>query len=91
MDVISSCAYGIKIDSINNPDHPIVQNAQKIFSLDVNLAMIIAVLFPRIAKWLDINFVDKDAIKVLARIINEVKLKRGSENVTGCRNIYFPI
>jgi hypothetical protein len=28
MDVISACAYGIDIDSINNPDHPIVSNAK---------------------------------------------------------------
>jgi hypothetical protein len=35
MDVIARTAFGIEVDSQNNPDDPFVKMAAKIFSADV--------------------------------------------------------
>ena len=35
MDVIASTGFGIQVDSQENPDSPLVKNAQKIFGSDL--------------------------------------------------------
>ena len=76
MDVISACAYGIKIDSTNNPDHPIVLSSEKILGTDVNLSMLTSILFPKLAKLLRMNFFNIDSINALDNLINRVKNQR---------------
>lgn len=34
MDMISSTAFGVKIDSQVNPDHPMLENANRMMSLN---------------------------------------------------------
>ena len=34
MDVIASTGFGIQVDSQENPDSPLVKNAQKVFGVD---------------------------------------------------------
>jgi len=55
MDVISACAYGINIDSIDNPSHPIVINAKKILNVNASISILLSVLFPPFAKYLKLE------------------------------------
>ncbi|CAG2182233.1 unnamed protein product [Oppiella nova] len=63
MDVISACAYGINVESINNANHPIVVNAKKILSVDSSVGYIVSVLFPPIARFLRLEPFDRNALK----------------------------
>ena len=77
MDVISACAYGINVESINNANHPIVVNAKKILSVDSSVGYIVSVLFPPIARFLRLEPFDTNALKffdsLTERIVNERK------------------
>ncbi|CAE1256598.1 TBXAS1 [Acanthosepion pharaonis] len=59
MDVIASTGFGIKVDSQENPDSPIVKNAKKVFAADFfKTLQVVAVVFPAfatIANWLKLN------------------------------------
>ena len=63
MDVIASCAYGIKVDSINDPDHPIVINAKKILNTDMPISMILCLMAPKLAKLLKLEPFDIKALR----------------------------
>ena len=72
MDVISACAYGINIDSVNNADHPVVKNAKKFFAINANFRMIISFLAPSIAKLFNIDFFDPEAVKFFDELTNKI-------------------
>ena len=80
MDVISACAYGIDTDSVNNPEHPVVVNAKKIFGRDTNLSIILSVLAPGLARKLGLNFFDPDATKYFDRLTNQIVAERKKLN-----------
>ena len=61
MDVLTACAYGIELDSINNPNHPVVTNVKKILGVDANISQLLSVLAPPIAKALKLEFLDLEA------------------------------
>ncbi|CAG2115584.1 unnamed protein product, partial [Medioppia subpectinata] len=61
MDVISCCAYGIDVESMTNPNHPIVLNASKILSSDPRPGIIVSALFPAFAKLIGAEPFDVDA------------------------------
>ena len=83
MDVICACAYGINIDSINNPDHPILVNVRKILSVNANLRMAFSVLLPKLSRWLGINYFDMAAIDFLDQLIHKIFDERRKTN---CKN-----
>jgi cytochrome P450 family 3 subfamily A len=76
MDVISACAYGIDIDSINNPDHPIVLNAKKILNIDANISVLLSVLIPSIAKFLKLEPFDINAANYFDSLTNKLVEER---------------
>ena len=80
MDVICACAYGIKVDSINNPDHPIVVNAKKMFGVNADLGIILSVFAPNIARFLKLEFFDKSAIKYFDELTNQIVAERKKIN-----------
>ena len=43
MDVIASTGFGIQVDSQENPDSPLVENARKIFDIENLNALQVAV------------------------------------------------
>ncbi|XP_078695165.1 cytochrome P450 3A24-like [Branchiostoma floridae x Branchiostoma belcheri] len=52
MDVISSTGFGVEVDSLRNPNHPLVTSAKKFFSFNFYDPMIIIIfLFPSLG-WL---------------------------------------
>ena len=50
MDVICSCGYGIDIESVKNPNHPIVVNATKIFGIDLDITKVLGFVWPQLGK-----------------------------------------
>ena len=82
MDVLTSCAYGINIDSINNPDHPIVVNMRKITNIDANLAIITAFIAPPIAEFFKMETFDINAVNYFDNLTNKIVEERKKSNKT---------
>ena len=80
MDVISSCGYGIDIDSVNNPDHPIMVNAKKVLSTDANFSMILSIIWPKLARFFKLNFFDINAINFFDKLFNDIVKRRMNSN-----------
>ncbi|XP_013394381.1 cytochrome P450 3A41 [Lingula anatina] len=54
MDVISATAFGIEVDSLNNPNHPFVVNANRLNNVGFgNPLIVIFFFFPRLMKFLE--------------------------------------
>ena len=77
LDVISSCAFGIKVDSINDPNHPMVVNSERFSNFDTSLNRLLCVGFPKLAKLFKLEFFNVNAInyfdKLTHQIVNERK------------------
>ncbi|CAG2102536.1 unnamed protein product [Medioppia subpectinata] len=80
MDVISACAYGINIDTLNNPDHPVVVNAKKILGVDVNWRQVVGLLIPGLAKMLKLEFFDIEAATYFDKLTNQILKERKHNN-----------
>ncbi len=76
MDVISACAYGIKVDSINNPNHPIVLNAQKILNVDASLSAFLSAFAAPIAKFFKLELFDINATNYFDVLTNKLVEER---------------
>ena len=76
MDTIAICGYGIEIDSVRNPDHPIVVNAKKILNVDISFSRMMCFFFPSIAKFLDLQAFDRDAINYFDKLTFEIVERR---------------
>ncbi|CAG2118805.1 unnamed protein product, partial [Medioppia subpectinata] len=76
MDVISACAYGINVESINNPNHPIVVNARRMLSVDSSLSNILSILVPPIARFLRLDPMDRQAIDYFDKLTNQIVTER---------------
>ncbi|CAG2117670.1 unnamed protein product, partial [Medioppia subpectinata] len=63
MDVISRCGYGIDVESINNPNHPIVINARNILSTDAKIGAVLSGMFPALAKLVGAEPFDIDSCR----------------------------
>ena len=81
MDSISACAYGIKVDSIDNPDHPIVSNVNKFFGLDAPFRVMISILAPKIAQFFKVEFFDMSAVKYFSELTNQIVSERKKINI----------
>lgn len=68
--------YGIEIDSVRNPDHPVVVNATKILNVDINFTQIICFMFPKVAKFLNLDIFDRDAVNYFDKLTFEIVEKR---------------
>ncbi|XP_017462254.1 PREDICTED: cytochrome P450 3A8-like, partial [Rhagoletis zephyria] len=79
MDVIACCGYGVEIDSVRDPNHPVVVNATKILNVDVTITQIICFLFPKVAKWFKLDIFDKDAVNYFDKLTFEIVEKRLKE------------
>ncbi|CAG2109785.1 unnamed protein product, partial [Medioppia subpectinata] len=78
MDVISACAYGINVESINNPNHPIVVNAKKILSVDSSFSYALSILAPPIARMFSVEPFNITAIKYFAKLTEKIVEERKS-------------
>lgn len=76
MDVISSCAFGTKVNSLQNPDNDIVKNAKKIFGGSIPTSGMISFLFPSLAKSIKIPAFDQAALLALKQVITSIIVER---------------
>ncbi|XP_078571526.1 cytochrome P450 3A29-like [Branchiostoma floridae x Branchiostoma japonicum] len=76
MDVISSTAFGVEIDSLHNPDHPFVTNAKAIFDISLfNIAFFIMFAFPQLGKFLErfgMTVLPKKPMKFFSEAVDSV-------------------
>ena len=63
MDVIACCGYGIELDSINTPNHPVVVNAKQILNVDASFSMIVSAMFPAVGRLLGLEPFNQKAVQ----------------------------
>ena len=80
MDVIASCAYGIDVDSINQPDHPIVINAKKILNVDASLSLLICLMFPTLSKYLRLEPFNIQALQYFDDLTSKIIEERTKQS-----------
>ena len=60
MDTVIQVAFGTKVDSLADPNNPVIQNVRKVFSTDAGVKQIATLallfVFPKIAKMFGIQF-----------------------------------
>ncbi|XP_786226.3 cytochrome P450 3A56 [Strongylocentrotus purpuratus] len=72
MDGIAKCAFGIQVDSQNDPSDPFVTNAKDLMKNRFSLSTMIAVTFPRIGKIMDYYGVSTMSPKISSFFISVV-------------------
>lgn len=82
IDVITSCAFGIKTDALKDTKHPIVVNGKKLFDVDISLSLLIGFIAPQISKLLRLEGLDRNALQYFDKLTNQIKNKRREVNVT---------
>ena len=80
MDVISSCAFGTKVNSIQCPDNEIVLNIKKIARQNIPLSSTLTFLFPSLSKSFRLHPFDKLSLRFLRTALKEVITKRKADN-----------
>lgn len=49
LDIITSCAFGVKVDSLHDPNNKIVENSNKLFSTNISITSLMAFNCPSLA------------------------------------------
>lgn len=76
MDVITSSAFGVNADSINNPEHPIVANVKNILGFNANISIFLSVVMPKLAKLLGMEPFDVKAINYFSALTQQIVAER---------------
>nr|ATW72297.1 cytochrome p450 CYP3044B5 [Brachionus calyciflorus] len=86
LDVISSCCFGFSVDSIKEPDNPVIKHLTR-FSFDSmtnDPRFIILVLFPKLAKFLSernmLEIIPKDTIRFLKELTFTIMQNRRNKS-----------
>ncbi|CAG2179632.1 unnamed protein product, partial [Oppiella nova] len=80
MDVISACAYGINISSIDNPNHPMVMNVKRILSTDVSVGLMLSIITPGLARLLRAEPFDRKALQYFDELTEQILTERKKFN-----------
>lgn len=85
MDTIIQISMGIKIDSIQDPNNLIIQNAKKLFGQDISFqdltTFALASAFPNLMEWMG-RKIQPDALNFLADISKDIIKKKREEMKT---------
>uniref|UniRef100_A0A8C7G2T9 Cytochrome P450 3A n=1 Tax=Oncorhynchus kisutch TaxID=8019 RepID=A0A8C7G2T9_ONCKI len=88
MDVVASSAFSVDIDSINQPNDPLVVNVKKLLKFNLlNPLLILVVLFPFMRPLLEmcnVSFLPAGAMKFFYSFLRKIKAER-SKNVHNTR------
>ncbi|CAO2630625.1 Cytochrome P450 3A11 [Lemmus lemmus] len=84
MDVITSTAFGVNIDSLNNPKDPFVEKTRKLLKFDFFAPLFMSVvLFPfltPIYERLNVSVFPKDSIAFFKKFVDKMKENRLDSN-----------
>ena len=72
MDTIATADYGIHLDSLSDPNHPVVVNAKKVLNVDASFSMVVSTLFPWLAKLLKLEPFDKKAVQFFDDLTSKI-------------------
>lgn len=86
MDVIASCGYGINVDSVRQPNHPIVENAKRILAVDASFTFIFTMTMNKLAEWLKMEAFNKQSINYFDRLTHEIIDKRLESPDSSCKS-----
>ena len=82
MDTIIQVAFGVKLDSFNNPNNPIVTNGRKIFQMDVGLwsilQFLVIIISPKLAKLLSIE-IAKEEVEFFTKMATDIMDQKRAE------------
>ena len=90
LDILGECVFGIKIDSLHNPEHPFALNAKEFLENDADWRRLISVLAPKLAKLLRVEFFEPDVVNYFGMLTDEIIKDRQSRNgslKSGCKLI----
>ncbi|XP_038676365.1 cytochrome P450 3A21-like [Scyliorhinus canicula] len=80
MDVITSTAFSVDVDSINNPNDPFVRYVKKTIQFDIfDPAIIFSFVFPKLNSILEkfgLSTFPRDAADFFANVLSDLKAKR---------------
>lgn len=84
VDVISTCAFGLEVDSLHNPKNDIYINAKKSFNVEDSwqqLKFAFITLAPGLAKFFNISLVPKKSSEFFEKIVGDtIKHRRGTNS-----------
>lgn len=72
MDTIATAGYGIHLDSLSDPNHPVVVNAKKVLNVDASFSMVVSTLFPWLANFFKLEPFDKKAVQFFDDLTSKI-------------------
>lgn len=85
VDVISTCAFGLEVDSLKHPNNDVYVNARKSFNFEdayQQLKLAIISIVPKVAKFFNITMIPKQSDLFFKQIVADTIKHRRSTNVT---------
>nr|AMN92160.1 CYP384A1 [Tetranychus cinnabarinus] len=79
LDTFSSCAFGVKVDSLRDPYNPLVANSKKLFNTNINWLSLIAFQCPSMApigSLFNLSIFDSSALNYFGQLILNLISKR---------------
>lgn len=83
VDVISTCAFGLEVDSLKNPQNDVYVNARKSFNFEdysQQLKMSLISLAPKLAKIFNLSFIPKESNNFFQKIVADTIKHRRTTN-----------
>lgn len=83
VDVISTCAFGLEVDSLKDPKNDVFVNARNSFNFEDSMQQMklaIISIVPKLAKWLNITLIPKQSDTFFKQIVADTIKHRRSTN-----------
>lgn len=84
INVIASCAFGLKVDTFKNPEHEFLQQGKKMVDfgrLSVAVKMFALRLFPKVLGGLGIDIISRDQTENFTKIIRDTIKQRQYQGI----------
>lgn len=84
LDTFSSCAFGLKVDSLKDPYNPLVKNSKKLFNTNIHWLSLIAFMCPSLAplgSLFKFSIFNPKALKYFADLIKSLIERRDELNI----------
>ena len=80
LEILGECVFGIKIDSLNNPEHPFILKSKELFEYDANWRRLLSLAAPKLAKFLRLEFFKASVTDYFESLVDKVISERKSRN-----------